>query len=352
MRTEKNVIIAATRSSPECSASDSTPKLPVRSTRKVLSETSTSVEPTLSNAARFFSFTSSTTRAIITVRLDYRTPPHFAALGRAAPSVRCAPLCIQSAACLKLRGKILSCHPWGGATMLSRATLVTLFAILASASVSAQIPAPSDAAAVWNALSSPAMDPTKYAHVENVTVVRDAVHITLTDGTIQFARPVHGIVFAAVFHGNGRVEAAPPNPLEGQQLRLFTKQDKLNMAFTDATFSFTDSLLNEVAKEVKWQTSTPAADDLYANRQKEREDLGAEYLPRLFKGVWSPDRQRTAYFLADLKTKKKGWVEVRYDAMQPEEVRMGRWADVGAFKIVGVWMNFPDGGRDFRHVYD
>ena len=236
--------------------------------------------------------------------------------------------------------------------MLSKATLVTCFAIVASASVSAQTPAPSEAAAVWNALSSPAIDATKYAHVENVTIVRDAVHITLTDGTIQFAQPVHGVVFAAVFHGNGRVEAAPPNPLEVQQLRLFTKQDKLNMAFTDATFSFTDSLLDEVAKQVKWQTGAPAADDLCANRQKEREDLGAEYLPRLFKGVWSPDRPRTAYFLADLKTREKGWVEVRYDAMQPEEVRIGRWTDVGSFKLHDVWMNFPAGGRDFRHAYD
>jgi hypothetical protein len=196
------------------------------------------------------------------------------------------------------------------------------------------------------------MDATKYAHVENVTIVRDAVHITLTDGTIQFAQPVHGVFFAAVFHGNGRVEATPPNPLELQQLRLFIKQDKLNMAFTDATFSFTDNLVDEVAKAVKWQTGGPAADDLYANRQKEREELGAEYLPRLFKGVWSPEPQRTSYFLADLKTKEKGWVEVRYDAMQPEEVRIGRRTDVGPFKIHDVWMNFPAGGRDFRHAYD
>src|SRR5258708_15719203 len=100
------------------------------------------------------------------------------------------------------------------------------------------------------------------------------------------------------------------------------------------------------------QPSGPAADDLYANRQKDREDIGAEYLPRLFKSVLSPNRERNAYFLADLKTKEKGWVEVRYDALQPEEVRIGRWADLGAYRVHDVWMNFPAGGRDFRHVYD
>ncbi len=70
MRTDKKVMIAAIRSSPECSASDNTPRLPVRSTKNAFSDTSTSAEPTLSSAARFFSFTSPTIGLVITVRLD------------------------------------------------------------------------------------------------------------------------------------------------------------------------------------------------------------------------------------------------------------------------------------------
>lgn len=215
----------------------------------------------------------------------------------------------------------------------------------------AQTPPPGSAA-IWNALSNPAMDGSKSAHVENVSIVRDAVHITLLDGTIQFAQSVNGVVFGAVFHGSGRIEAAAPNAIERHQLRLFTKQDKLDMTFTDATFSFTDGFADEVAGQVKWQVSGPASDELYANRQREREDLGGEYLPRLFKSVMSPDRQRTAYFLADLKTKEKGWVEIRDDAMQLEEIRVGRWGELGPVKVADVWMNFPVGGRDPRHVYD
>jgi hypothetical protein len=196
------------------------------------------------------------------------------------------------------------------------------------------------------------MDPAKSAHVENVEIVRDRVHIILADGTIQFAQPANGVVFGAVFHGNGRIQATPPNLIEAQQLFLFTKQAKLDMPFTEATFSFTDGLLEEVAKQVKWQGTGPAADELYAKRQQEREDLGAEYLPRLFKSVMSSDRKRTGYFLADLKTKDKGWVEVRDDAMQLEEIRVGRWGEIPAVKIADVWMDFPVDGRDPRHAYD
>ena len=236
--------------------------------------------------------------------------------------------------------------------MPSKITIVAFASLFASISIAAQTPAPASATAVWSALSAPAMDPAKSAHLENLSIARDAVHITFTDGTIQFTQPVNGVVFGAVFHGNGRLEAAPPNPLETQQLFLFTKKMTLDMTFTDATFSFTDGFAEEIAKQVKWQASGPGNDDLYANRQRDREDTGAEYLPRLFKSVLSPDRQRTAYFLADFKTKERGWVEVRYDAMQPEQIRVGRWGDVGPFKVRDVWMNFPMGGRDFRHVYD
>jgi len=225
----------------------------------------------------------------------------------------------------------------------------SVFAILSGISCLApcglaQTPPSSPAAAVWNALSAPALDPAKSAYAENVDIIRDHVRINLTDGTIQFTQPVDGVVFGAVFHGKGLLQAIPPNPQEAQQLHLFTKQDKLNVEFTDATFSFTDGLFDEVAKQVKWRSSGPAADDLYAKRQAEREDLGESAMPRLLQSILSADRARTEYFLADLKT-DKGWVEVHDDALEPEDIKIGRWVDVGPFKIFDTWMSFPAGGR-------
>lgn len=226
-----------------------------------------------------------------------------------------------------------------------------LIAVCVSSARAQSAPGAADASAVWQALSAPAMDPAKFARVENIDIVRDRMHIKLLKGTIQFTQPVNGVVFGAVFHGEGRLLADPPNGVEAYELRLFTKEDKLDMAFSEATFSFTDDLLEEVAREVKW-LSGGASDDLYASRQKEREDLGAAYLPRLFKSVLSPDRKRTAYFLADLKTKDKGWVEVHDDAMQPEEIRVGHWGEIDRLKVPDVWMQFPAGGRNPRHAYD
>ncbi len=229
--------------------------------------------------------------------------------------------------------------------MIIRLKSIVLFlaAVFALAPLGfAQTPAASPASAVWNALSAAAMDPAKSAHAENVEIVRDRVHITLKDGTIQFTQPVNGVVFGAVFRGAGRLQADPPNPQEAQQLQLFTRQNKLDVAFNEATFSFTDGLLDEIGKQVKWQASGPATDDLYAKRLKEREDLGESSMPRLLQSILSADRARTAYFLADLKT-DKSWVEVHDDALEPEDIEVGRWVDVGPLKIFDAWMVFPAG---------
>src|SRR5271170_6730021 len=137
-----------------------------------------------------------------------------------------------------------------------------LFLLLAMSVAAGQSVAQSvDGAGVWSTLSLPAMDPAKFAATENVEIVRDRIHITLVNGSIEFTKPLNGVVFGAVFHGQGKVKVDPPNPIEAQQLRLFTKQDKLEMNFSEATFNSTDGLIDEVAKQAKWKESGPPADD-------------------------------------------------------------------------------------------
>src|SRR5260370_38193216 len=52
--------------------------------------------------------------------------------------------------------------------MFPKTKLLAIASVLAPILTAAQTPAPASAAAVWNALSAPAMDPAKSAHVENV----------------------------------------------------------------------------------------------------------------------------------------------------------------------------------------
>lgn len=210
----------------------------------------------------------------------------------------------------------------------------------------AQTATAQDATAVWNAVDQAPFDATKTAHVEGLTLVRDRIHITLVDGTIEFSAPAAGVVFGAAFKGRGRIEIAPPNEGEGHQLELFTKQKTLNAEFSEATFSFTDGMFDEVARQVKW-TAAPdnSLAQLYQGRQRTREDLAAEMVPRIFQGVLSADHAKTAYFAADVKTNTAGWVLATDDALGLEDITVGRYASRGSTALVfDTWMSFPAGG--------
>jgi len=231
--------------------------------------------------------------------------------------------------------------------------VVAFFSVAFAPLVSAQAPpATLDPTAVWNTLWQPVFDPGKSGSVKGLVLERDRIHITLADGSIQFAQPVNNVVFGAAFRGHGRLQMQPPDLREAQQLRLLANQDALDLEFTEATFSFTDNTFEEVAAKLQPAAAADAKlAELYTSRQKQREDAAAEVLPRLFKGVLSADRKRTALFAADLKTNDKGWVHVRFDALSPEEVRVGRWTDVGFGKLVETWMSFPAGGRSAAEAW-
>src|SRR6185437_15793955 len=220
--------------------------------------------------------------------------------------------------------------------------------------VRAQNASAQDASAAWSAVSQTSFDSEKTASVEGVTIVHDRMRITLKDGSISFSQRAAGVVFGAAFKGRGTVEIAPPNALEAQQLDLLTKQKTLNMDFTEATFSFTDDTFGQVAKQVKW-TNGPAAEleSLYNGRQREREDLDAEIVPRVFEGVLDQDHKQTAYFAADMKTNSDGWVLARYDALEPEEISVGRYESRGSPALLfDKWMSFPAGNITASQAYE
>jgi Peptidase family M1 domain len=232
------------------------------------------------------------------------------------------------AGCGTLLEKTMKCSP-----------VLVLACLLAAMPAAAQ-----DAAVLWNSVANPQFDAAKTAGVKDLTIERDRLHITLADGTIQFTQPVAGRVFAAAFQGHGRLQIAPPNEREAQQLRLLTKQDGLGEDFTEAIFNFSDGTYEEVAQKLQWNASA-AADlgGMYTKRQQERDNLGLSDVPRILKGLLSADHQRTAYFLADVKT-KDGWVEAVVDALDPEEIQAGHWVETQFYRGFETWLSFPAGG--------
>lgn len=227
------------------------------------------------------------------------------------------------------------------------------FLLVLAIATAVQVCAAQDAASVWNAVSQPVFDETKTAAVENIEIIRDRIHITLISGTIQFAKPANGVEFAASFEGRGKIQILPPNPREAQQLQLLSGSPVVSMEFSQAVFSFSDGFYDEIARDAHWTPGgNPSLGTLYVKQQTDREDLGAAILPRLFQGVMSADHARTAFFAAEMKTSQAGWLLAKDDALDPEQISVGRWTARGPLNKFDTWMHFPAGDLTSSAAYN
>jgi hypothetical protein len=236
-----------------------------------------------------------------------------------------------------------------GRRVLGFGLVALLLALLFCGSARAQNPRGAQGAiATWQRLSDPTFDASKFAAVEGIELVRDAIHIKLTDGVIQFAEPAEGKEFGAAFSGHGRLQIAPPNAIELAQLKLLSKQETLDLEFTEAVFCFADVTFDEISSQVRWGPVTKSdLGKLYHDRQNYRENSALEILPRLFQAVLSKNPQPGNYFAAELKTKSHGWMLVRFDPNALEQVDVRRWYICPHCPRPGLesWMRFPAGGK-------
>jgi len=188
--------------------------------------------------------------------------------------------------------------------------------------------------------------------VEGVTLTRDAAKITLASGTIAFGQPVQGRVFAAAFRGKGSLQVAPMRPMEIQQLQFHTQSEVLDQSFTEAVFTFSDPLFEEISREVRFvPRDVEALQSLYADRINTLMDRGTHWEHRVLKALLAADPARHRFFRAEFKTEPFGWVTLTLDASEAEEFELSRHDDSQSRVIVDTWVRQPAGNRSIEEAY-
>ncbi|MFQ5663977.1 MAG: M1 family metallopeptidase [Terriglobia bacterium] len=232
-----------------------------------------------------------------------------------------------------------------------------LFPLVLGAVLLSVAPAPAtaqaDLAALWSALAQPAFDPNQVAVAGNVELRRDAATLTLINGRLALSQalgpPGSERVVAAAFKGSGCLRFAPTLPLEKQQLAFHSGQEVLEAEFTEAVLLFTDNTLEELAAQVNFGSGDPSElQKLYRSRNKYWTKYGLNWEPRLLKALLADRPERHALFVAELKTRKHGWLTLVVDATDPEDVALFRFEPRRAFT---VWSSFPSGGRRPQEVF-
>ena len=191
---------------------------------------------------------------------------------------------------------------------------------------------------------------TRTATVENTGLKRDAIELTFLSGQLTLADAISsggespGRVFSGAFKGRGRLRLRPALRVEIQQLKLHTGGEELEVEFTEAVLFFTDATAEELGKDLKFaEQDTRSLAELYENRRKFLRRDGLNWEPRMLKSLLAADPAPYALLVADLNTKKHGWLTAIFDAADPEQIEIVKY-NRGRFAR-NIWTKFPAEGR-------
>ena len=118
--------------------------------------------------------------------------------------------------------------------------VLVLALLLPSLRMSAQSQKEANAAELYRDILNPVLDPSQVHTLREVSIDREDLHISLSDGTIAFIQAVNGHITGAIFEGQGEVLMIPPGRAERTSLALFTGSAVLEQRFSTAYFRFVD----------------------------------------------------------------------------------------------------------------
>lgn len=121
-------------------------------------------------------------------------------------------------------------------------------------------PAPTEPRVLYQALNALRPDPLHVYEVKRLTLRRDAVSLTLTEGKLALFQPLGGRITGAVFIGRGHVIATPRDSGERRSLARFLSVPILDQTFSRAYMRFDDDTAAEL-QHLLQTSDTPSAQD-------------------------------------------------------------------------------------------
>ena len=182
----------------------------------------------------------------------------------------------------------------------------------------------------------------------------DRFELHLTEGRLYLAPEIGGMVPIAVFVGDGRLLAYPPDAVEHHQLERFSDEHRVDEAFDRLVLWSSDDEAERLralaAPARERRRDTERANRLLRDRRKrllEQRRINPE--SRILHDLW---RRETGtlppgrtYRLVELDSKDHGWLTLLVEPHEPEEVALYRYEHRRG--VSDTWMRF-DALTDYR----
>ena len=199
---------------------------------------------------------------------------------------------------------------------------------------------PAGGVALYRELLNPVLDPKDVYTIREVSILREDLHISISDGTIALMRDVNGHATGAVFDGDGEVLLVPPNRAERTSLALFTGSAVLEQRFRSAYFRFSD---DQLAAELHAGLRGHAEDaDEFVSRWQESARLLArgDALP-ILQAMTSTPETAPRFLHVRFGETAVGIFDVFFNTNASEQINVAQASVINNTAYFDTWTSFP-----------
>jgi hypothetical protein len=218
--------------------------------------------------------------------------------------------------------------------------LLLISALGGSVPAAAQTETAGPAITLYRELLNPAFDLKDIYKVREVSVLREDLHISISDGTMALMRDVNGRVTGAVFEGDGEVLLVPPNRAERTSLALFTGSAVLEQRFQSALFRFSD---DKLAQELRAGFRGPAEDaqEFLARWQEPARLLARGDALPVLQAITSAPEAASDYLHLRIGGTARGIIDIFFNTNATEQIAVAQATMLNNSAYFDIWAAFP-----------
>ena len=193
-------------------------------------------------------------------------------------------------------------------------------------------------------------DPQECYRVRDLRLVKEDIHIYLTDGRLIFSRPVAGRRYAAIFTGDveggdGEVMLLPPDRAERQSLATYIDTPNLDDHFRSVLLLFTGddyaALMAQMPSASPANRRTPELGEAMANQWNPvLHNVSFSYQTRLTLDLLGSPGYEPGLLVGVFNSRRNGTFDVVYDPRGAEQIVAGQVATRDGRVYFDTWTSF------------
>jgi hypothetical protein len=209
-----------------------------------------------------------------------------------------------------------------------------------SLSQTAEQTAPSQGAvALFHKILGPTFSPSDVHELRQVSIDREDLHISFSDGEIALVQSIDGHVTGAIFQGEGDVLLFPPNRAERTSLALFTKAAVLSQKFKTAYLRFYDDrLVDELRRGFRPATNPQEFIDKW---QTTVDSLARADSLSLLQAMTNSGEAASNFIHLRVAETALGIFDVFFDTSSAEQIAVAQTAENKDGHYYDTWTSFP-----------